>query len=154
MQGKFWQRGCEAARRVGRRRFELAPSALAFRGKHGGFASKTLTCYNNNNYFIWEYKQKCNWQLLIQYPSLQFCQLCRLGHCMRSCQLHFCLYSQIKIHQALSNFNFFTAPQSVIRWPVPLGNSQSWLTTQSTITVRQHLSLLGNIFYKESSRFY
>ena len=111
-------------------------------------------CYNNNNYFIWEYKQKCNWQLLIQYPSLQFCQLCRLGHCMRSCQLHFCLYSQIKIHQALSNFNFFTAPQSVIRWPVPLGNSQSWLTTQSTITVRQHLSLLGNIFYKESSRFY
>ena len=34
MQGKFWQRGCEAARRVGRRRFELAPSALAFRGKH------------------------------------------------------------------------------------------------------------------------
>ena len=52
MQGKFWQGGCEAARRVGRRRFELAPSVLAYRGKHGSFAYKTLTCYNNNKYLF------------------------------------------------------------------------------------------------------
>ena len=33
-----------------------APSALAYCGENGGFAFKTLRCYNNN-YFIWEYKQ-------------------------------------------------------------------------------------------------